>query len=341
MRVVLVGGGAPVLASVAIALVLIGLQGVPDRFPESLNKKSEALLANAGKARGRCNEGAPTAPLPPSQCILGRSHGKVNFLLVGDSHANHFTGFLDVLGQEANLRGYDMTRSNTPFLPGVERWTLRDGTQVHHTNFSARNTYVSELLRRETFDIIVLAGSYTSFHDGEIIRAGSQVGREALESGLRAAIREAKLSSSSVVVIETIPLLSGGLYDCTLRAERFRRSLECGLPISEYFDRTEGVRALFASLKEEFSDVIWVDPSTLMCDGEVCVTEVDGTPLYRDDGHLNDMGSRLLARKWISTFGNPLVSHTSETVQGRQGLTGENNRPGLSGIVSHLGEDAW
>lgn len=31
-----------------------------------------------------------------------------------------------------------------------------------------------------------------------------------------------------------------------------------------------------------------------------------GIPLYKDPGHLNDIGARLLAKKWIATFGNPL-----------------------------------
>ncbi|MBJ6978098.1 acyltransferase family protein [Luteimonas sp. MC1895] len=308
MRVVLTGGAAPILASVALGLLLVGVNGIPGRFPDSLNKKSEALLASPSKARGRCNEGPPTAPLPPDQCVVGRSSGKVDFLLVGDSHANHFTGFLDVLGKDANLRGYDMTRSNTPFLPGVDRWSVRDGSLDHHGNFAPRNRYVTELLDRERIETVVLAGNYTRFYNDEILRAGSLEGRGAFESGMRAAIGVAQSSASRVVILSTIPLLTKGLHDCVLRAERFQTDRECVLPTKDYLERTRDVEAFFASLREEFPDVIWIDLSRLMCGPTTCVTEMDGTPLYKDDGHLNDIGSRLLAKAWIERFGNPLAS---------------------------------
>lgn len=306
VRVVSTGGAAPILASVGLALLLVGAHGLPGRFPESLNMKSEALLAYPSKARGRCNEGPPAAPLPPNQCVLGRPDGEVDFLLVGDSHANHFTGFLDVLGKDANLRGYDMTRSNTPFLPGVDRWMLRDGVAEHHRNFAARNSYITSLLAREQFDFVVMAGNYTGFYNDEIIRLGSSEGREAFEQGMRAAIRTAESSSSRIVVLDTVPLLTTRLHDCTLRAERFGQDLNCALPAAKHIEQTREVAAFFASVREEFPNVVWVEIDALICDKERCVTEIDGTPLYEDDGHLNDVGSKLLAEAWIARFGNPL-----------------------------------
>jgi len=39
---------------------------------------------------------------------------------------------------------------------------------------------------------------------------------------------------------------------------------------------------------------------------------MDDIPLYKDDGHLNDVGSRLLAKKWLAHFGNPLNTNRSE-----------------------------
>lgn len=306
-RVVAIGGGLPITASVAIAFGIVALQGMPARFSESLNKKSEALLAFPNKVRGRCNEGPPTNPLPPEDCVLGSPGGKVNFLLVGDSHANHYSGFMDELGKAAGMRGYDMTRSNTPYLPGIDRWMMRDGTADHHENFVPRNEYVSRLLESTRYDAVILAGNYTGFFADEIIRSKDAEGHEALKQGLRAAIENAKNAAPRVVVVATIPLLEGNLHDCSLRAERFNRKLDCTLPAERHFARTAGVRNLFDSLKQEFPDVIWIDPDQLLCNEQRCLTEMDGVPLYKDHGHLNDVGSRLLARKWLERYGNPLV----------------------------------
>ncbi|WP_162782021.1 acyltransferase family protein [Arenimonas caeni] len=305
-RVVVLGAGLPVFAVCLAAWMLVAANGLPARFPESLNKKSEALLAHPNRLRGRCNEGPPTSPLPPDKCILGRAGGPVDFLLVGDSHANHFTGFLDELGKDANLRGYDMTRSNTPFLPGVDRWHMRNGAEEHHEAFVPRNRYVSSLLASNHYRVVVLAGNYTGFADGEIIRAGDLTGEKALASGLRNAILEAKASAEKVVIITTIPLLTAGLSDCSLRSERFDTELDCTLDRRHHEERAAAAGRIIESMRREFTDVVWVEPEVLMCSENLCETELDGVPLYKDQGHLNDYGSRLLARRLLSRCGNPL-----------------------------------
>ncbi len=88
-KVVVTGAATPIATSVAVSVAVINMQWLPSRFPESLSLKSEALLAYPSQLRGRCNEGPPTRPLPPDDCVLGRPDGDVDFLLVGDSHANH------------------------------------------------------------------------------------------------------------------------------------------------------------------------------------------------------------------------------------------------------------
>lgn len=305
-KVVTAGAVAPIAASVAVSMGVVAMQGLPARFPDSLTIKSAALLAYPSKVRGRCNEGPPSSPLSPDDCILGKPGGKVDFLLVGDSHANHFTGFMDEMGKAAGRRGYDMTRSNTPFLLGVDRWTKREGALDHHENFVPRNRYVRDLIERERYEVIVLAGSYTSFANREIIKAGELSGKDAFAYGLEGAIRESRASGSRVIVFATIPILPSGLHDCGLRNLRFGRELDCTIPLDQHVQDAANATAVFEKLKKQFPDVVWIDPALVMCDGERCATEIDGLPLYKDDGHLNDMGSRLLAKKWLERFGNPL-----------------------------------
>jgi peptidoglycan/LPS O-acetylase OafA/YrhL len=307
-QVIFIGAVIPTSILISTAAVVLYSKGFPGRFPGSLNLKSEALLAHPSKVRGRCNEGPAIAPLPPDQCVLGRSNGPVNFLLLGDSHANHFSGFMDELGKAAGLRGYDMTRSQTAFLPGVNFWTLRDGKPDHHENFLPRNRYISDLLRHERYDYVVLAASWAGyFSAGNLISSDTQVGEDAFKSGMRAALREAYGASQHVVVLEMVPKLPSGLYSCSLRNERFNRTDDCTIPLALHDYQMVGVRGFFEQLREEFPSVIWVDLTSLMCAKGRCVTELDGVPLYKDGGHLNDLGSRLLARKWLEQFENPLL----------------------------------
>lgn len=304
LRVLMAGALIPIAAVILIAASMIALKGLPARFPESLNRKSEAMLAFAHKTRGRCNEGPPASPAPPSECVLGRAVGTVDFLLVGDSHANHLTGFLDVLAMDAQLRGYDMTRSNTPYIPGVD--LSMPNQPEYNRNFRVRNDYVSGVLARDRFRVVVLAGAYQNFYRGDLLIAGDVRGAAVFAQGMRDAIRKASAAAGRVVVFTSIPQLQDGLSDCTLRAERFSKELDCTTPADDHLAGTAGVRSLFDELKAEFPDVVWVEIEKLMCDEARCITEMDGIPLYRDGGHLNDVGSRLMARKWIERYGNPL-----------------------------------
>ena len=303
-RIVAVGGGLPIAASVAVAFGVVALQGLPARFPDSLNRKSEALAAYPSKARGRCNEGPVTSPLPPDNCVLGRPGGKVDFLLVGDSHANHFTGFMDELGKAAGMRGYDMTRSNTPYLPGVDL-NIPDEPD-YNRNFRPRNDYVTDLLKKNRFEVVVLAGAYANFINRGLVTAPDVSGIEAFRSGMRRALLHASAAADRVVVLIQVPALKAGLFDCSLRNERFDRAGACVYPLKEHADFSEKEVSVFNGLAHEFPNVVWVNVDRLIC-RESCLSEMGGIPLYKDDQHLNDVGSRLLARNWLERYGNPLV----------------------------------
>lgn len=305
--VIFAGAVVPIIASVALTLVFQSERGFPARFSESLNRKSEALLAFPSKFRGLCNEGPPSRPLPPEDCVLGRPDGNVDFLLVGDSHANHFSGFMDELGRDSNMRGYDVTRSNAPLLVGV---TLQMANEpLYNRNFTLRNTFIESHLSENRYDTIVLGGAWADFYNRRIVHGETRgLDGDGFEQGLRATLRLANRAAEHVIVLTSIPQLPEGMFDCPLRRERFAASLDCRLRAAEHRRSVAAVSAVFQRLGREFPRVYWLEVDRLFCDEEYCQTEMDGLPLYKDGGHLNDIGSRLLAHKWLERFGNPLVA---------------------------------
>lgn len=310
-RVIAFGAGVPIVISVIASYSLVGMQGLPSRFPESLTKKSEAMASYPHRLRGLCNEGIPDSPLAPSECVLGRIDGSVDFLLVGDSHANHFSGFMDELGREAEVRGYDMTRSNAPFLSGV---VLNIPDQpVYNRSFGIRNAYVANHLSENRYGAIVLGGAWANYYNRGVVRGDAMGNTSGFEQGFREAIRLASASADQVIVLTSIPQLPAMLYSCPLRRERFGRVLDCRMPVSRHLDDVAGVSMVFDRVRAEYPSVVWVDVDKLLCDEAFCTTEINGVPLYRNGGHLNDVGSRLLARRWIAKYGNPLEPLFSES----------------------------
>jgi len=139
------------------AIAVMQADGMPTRFDEILNKKSEAVFSYTDERRGRCNEGSVRSPLGEDECILGVSKTGVDILLVGDSHANHFSGMIDVMAKNAGLRGYDVTQSNSPFLVDVARFYTQDDSLVHHKNFQIRNAAIKNSLLPNNYGFVVNA----------------------------------------------------------------------------------------------------------------------------------------------------------------------------------------
>jgi hypothetical protein len=66
-------------------------------------------------------------------------------------------------------------------------------------------------------------------------------------------------------------------------------------------------RALFAELAKTFPTLEFIDPTTILCDKKHCRTEIEGVPLYRDDDHLNRIGSSSLGERYLQENGNPFL----------------------------------
>lgn len=63
---------------------------------------------------------------------------------------------------------------------------------------------------------------------------------------------------------------------------------------------------LFNQLQKEFPSLIVIDPKKVQCESGYCITALDGTPIYRDVGHLNDFASYRFGQDYLRKYGNPL-----------------------------------
>lgn len=298
------------------ALSAIHWQGVPERFDEALNRKSAAVLSYADTIRGRCNEGSVESPLAPDACVLGVQKPGVDILLVGDSHANHFSGMIDVLAGNAGLRGYDVTQSNTIFLLGVERFYRQDGQVVKHGNFSTRNAVIERELLPNQYDYVVMGGSFISHYNNGLFSSGQaspelpdpQVFREAMVNTIVEVIGH----GSTPVLIRGNPTFNINVSDCTLNNLRFGLDNHCHLAREDFQEKFSEWDQFLDQLTKRFDQLAVIDPAKVMCDEAWCYSELDGLPLYKDGGHLNYEGSKLIGQLYIEQFGNPFTSLTTK-----------------------------
>lgn len=62
---------------------------------------------------------------------------------------------------------------------------------------------------------------------------------------------------------------------------------------------------LFAKLKQDYPNLIIIDPKDVQCDKDTCLTDIEGVPVYRDVGHITDYASTIFGMMYINKMGNP------------------------------------
>lgn len=316
-KVVGVGFLVPAVFYSTVAVSSIHWDGFPARFDEELGKKSAAVLSFAGEMRGRCNEGPVQSPLGREQCVLGALKPSVSVLLVGDSHANHFSGMIDIMAAEAGLRGYDVTQSNTPFLIGVERFYSKGGELIRHENFSARNATIERELLTNRYDFVVLGGAFENHFSRGLFSTErnpkSEPDQRVFREAMVRTIAKIVEHSSTPVLIKGNPTFGFNVSDCTLNNIRFDLDKNCHLARNAHDEEFREWNRFVDQLTERFEQLVVIDPVRVMCDEAWCYSELGGLPLYKDSGHLNYLGSKLLGQLYIDEFGNPFIAALEKT----------------------------
>ncbi len=312
-KVILIGFLLPAMSLIAIAKTVNMNQGFPDRFPQSIYSKQEALNSFAHVIRYKCMDTEDPKALPdPNECVLGQPKASIDFLLIGDSHANGYTAMLDEWAKDANLRGYDVTQSSTFYLPGVQRseanfkgWNTLD-------KFAFRNKAITDHLAKTHYPTIILAGSYVPYFSNEVkLEDGVHHSNAAIfKSGFMKALQIAYQSSDEVILLNDVPRLDrdGVPADCNLRNEILHTQAQCTVSRKNYEAQLIQFNRIVAEAKLKYPDLKIIDPTKAMCNQQECKIMINNIPLYRDKdtNHINDQGSRQLGIEYLKQYGNPL-----------------------------------
>jgi hypothetical protein len=305
-----VGFAAPAAMLLVGSFVIINLDDLKGKFSDSLVLKNEAIMSSPNLGRGRCNEGNILNPLAADDCVLGVSKEGVDFLLIGDSQANHFTGMLDEMAKDAKIRGYDITQSQTIYLPDTRFFYKKDGVTVESRNFFKRNQALTKIIEKGEFDIVVLSGAFPGAITVVDYRLDEKDEYNPTVVFKRQFIKaiEIILNSGSVpYIVNDNPAFKRGIHKCEIINERFNRTDGCSISISQYQKQFEIWEGFLEELLSRYPQLKLIDPNRIICDDVSCVSEINGIPLYRDGSHLNEMGSRFIGKEFIRIYGNPFL----------------------------------
>jgi peptidoglycan/LPS O-acetylase OafA/YrhL len=305
IKVAGIGFALPATAFLLISGAASASKGWPERFDESLNIKSEAIFSRSNKIRGRCHEGNVSNPLPPDECILGVNKPGVDILLIGDSHANHFTGMIDVMAKDAGLRGYDITQSSTIYLPDARLFEAKD-SKKEKIDFYTRNQVIKQKINQEKYKHIILGGKFSrALESSYSLSKDNTLNDGVFQSQFEKTVRQIIQTEASIYIIKGIPQYSYEVQNCTLNNQRFNLNNNCNMDIAEYNKQFNEWSIFLDYLLKKYPSIKIIDPALISCNISTCFSELSGVPLYRDWSHLNHMASKLIGELYIKKYGNP------------------------------------
>ncbi len=291
----------PTLCFVGLASVYIVNDGFPKRFDNDILLMQNAMNSYPELLRAGCHHAMREGNLPPdSGCRLGSGkNGATTGFMFGDSHANHFTGFVDVLGKQFGFRTQDYTMDQCPPV-----FDLYWGTNKFRADAcKARNDSIRQYLQEKDFDFVIMSaawpreGTQMLLDGDERIEGGIKPGRE-FQRQLTATIAWLIEQGMYPLILLDTPALKNVNSNCLLKKELFNADLDC---INRHTPNRY-MADLGADLEVFFPRLTVLDSRYLICEGDRCQTSLEHIPLYRDDDHLNDVGSRMLAGVLIERY---------------------------------------
>ncbi|CAH0203774.1 acyltransferase family protein [Pseudomonas brassicacearum] len=261
----------PTLGLAVLAVTSLQTGGFAQRFAPQVATLEAMTLVEPNKLRSSCH--MPNARYnsdPNPDCRLGAHKQQLDGIMVGDSFANHFTGMVDILAEPNGIGLMDYTLDG---CPPIFDYTAGLST-VYVSHCVERNKRVLGLIEQNHYPYVVLAGAWPR--------------DAAAGDAIEASIKRVAQNSGQVIVILSNQHIEKAAT-CPVRRLMFATQRPCSVPLDITATYWDGIRARLPQVR-------FIDPNRVICPAGLCSPIIDGQLLYRDDAHLNDIGSRFIGR---------------------------------------------
>jgi Predicted acyltransferases len=282
------------------------------RFGAELARVNKVLSDTKLKQREECMNINVHETEP--QCVVGSKEPKEWALLMGDSHSNQYWNFFDILGKDADVSVDMKATSLCLAFPGIYQydfWNYKGEVyQQCHDNVDAYYKEIQSgkykyVIISEVWENYALFNIYNDARDKKSRELSIQRITKAAHDGITRIVA----SGATPVIVKSMYPMPRGYLTCFYEHFKTRSaymSSSCN-PEPWQGDSKLWTTTLFKNLQQDFPSLIIIDPKLVQCDGQNCKTEIDGIPLYRDVGHLNDYATKILGEQYVKQLGNPLA----------------------------------
>ncbi|MDL2138371.1 acyltransferase family protein [Proteus mirabilis] len=227
-------------------------------------------------------------------CNVGDESSNVSGLLIGDSHANSLSSFIDYLAKDAGLKFQEKTIQWVPPIPGVSF-----GESLNERKSEWTKKYNDEAKK---YKYVVISSNWPEYerntNKNNLFDDNGKIITSRYRNEVFSMIDDFINNGTHVFLI-----ISNNSIDFS----ELKKAKLSGIDINsnKYKAKNNQDYFLYEKYKNN-NDVTIININDILCNGDYCSSSIDGTILYRDNGHLNLLGSELIAKKYVSKYGNPM-----------------------------------
>lgn len=292
---------AAVATSAVLALVPLGLAARTTTVEAGAPAVDYAWLRRDNVGFGDACEGYERFESTPA-C---RNADTPAVMVWGDSFAMHLVPGLVATTDTGVIQA---TKSSCGPLLGLAQITPELPRDFAERCLTFNASVIEYLAATPSIRLVVLSSAVYPYFDPErrLLRqvAGSTIEQQPDEgvaiAAMRATVQTLRTLGKRVVIVAPPPSTGFDFSRCLERRARnrtlFGRFIDCDMPLAEYRASKHEVLGFLARVRSE-ADVEVVSFDAALCSDSACITELDGTFLYRDEGHLSYDGSTAVARR--------------------------------------------
>lgn len=244
---------------------------------------------------------------PREDCLFGsKTKKKIDIFLIGDSHANAQSGFIEYLATKADLYGYEITHSSTAFLPNIDRSIYHYKTKKLKKieDFNKINKDVLEMITQSKPKYVVMGAYFPHNWERNIYTSPdypNSTSQAVFIQGLSNAITEIQRIGAKAVLINDNPFLVDVDIHCNLR----NLSKNCYFDRNIYLIDFSEWDHILNTIKKQHPSLIVIDFNDMICKLDKCYSSLNNIPLYRDSQHMTYRGAKEIAIEYLKKNENP------------------------------------
>ncbi len=282
-RVFLLAGGASLLLALVGGSIYL-LKGIPDRFPEDVQKLADATVGY---------------PLPSIKHLgfegyggeLGALDQKPSFIVWGDSHAQAAIPALDSMAKDAGQKGYLLEDSGC--MPSLETISIFE---------EACNDFNQDVLTfiKDNPEITrVIMISRWSAYARRLNRTDET---KSFDEHLKIVFETLTAHGKDIYFVVEVPQLAMKRVPLYLaRAKYYGQEVHLETSLKDHLEKQKTVYKTIENLKGNYKFSI-LYPHNALCHEDICAVIHDGRPLYYDDDHLSTYGASHIQDAYRSLF---------------------------------------